>query len=99
GFITECAIRNVFYIRNNTLITPALELGALPGVTREAIIEIAQKINIPVDETSISFEEINSMDEAFLSSTGAGILPCVWEGWNSDFELTHRLMKEFKKIQ
>ncbi len=99
GYITECAIRNVFYIRDNTLITPALELGALPGVTREAVIEVAKNINFSVEELSISQKEINSMDEAFLSSTGAGILPCVWDGWNSDFKLTNQLINEFKKIQ
>ena len=41
--ITECAIRNIFYIKNHELFTPTLNLGILPGVMRETIINIASE--------------------------------------------------------
>ena len=43
--ITECAIRNIFYINNNTILTPSLDLGILSGVMREQIIQICSNLN------------------------------------------------------
>ena len=91
GIITECAIRNVFYIKDGALLTPSLNLGVLPGVMRSAIINIATEMGIKVKETNISFNIINEMDEAFISSTGIGLLPCYWEGWFSEFNLTQNI--------
>ena len=55
---------------------------------------IANKLNLIVDEkTNISIESINDMDEAFISSTGIGLLPCFWDGWQSDFIITSKLKK------
>ena len=43
--------------------------------------------------------DTQTMDEAFLSSTGIGLLPCNWENWNSDFVITNQIKKElFKRI-
>jgi branched-subunit amino acid aminotransferase/4-amino-4-deoxychorismate lyase len=91
GIITECAIRNVFYIKDGILLTPSLELGVLPGVMRSTIINIAIEMKIKVKETNIQFDIINEMDEAFISSTGIGLLPCYWDGWSSEFNLTQNI--------
>ncbi len=91
GYITECAIRNIFYIKHDKLITPDLSLGILPGVMRDTIIEIAQLINLEVIETQINFSEIDQMEEAFISSTGIGLYPCYWDNWKSDYRVTNRL--------
>lgn len=91
GLITECAIRNVFYIKDGILLTPSLNLGVLPGVMRSTIINIAIEMGMKVDETNIPFESINNMDESFISSTGIGLLPCYWEGWTSKFMITKKL--------
>jgi len=93
GFVTECAIRNIFFIQDNQLLTPSLELGVLPGVMRDTLISIAKGINLITKETNIHFESINEMDEAFISSTGIGLLPCYWDGWESNFTKTTRLKK------
>ena len=99
NIITECAIRNIFFIKNKTLITPSLDLGILSGVMRNTIISIAKNINLNILETHIKKEEINLMDEAFISSTGIGLLPCYWDNWNSEFETTIKLKKElFNRI-
>lgn len=91
GLITECAIRNVFYIKDGVLLTPSLNLGVLPGVIRSTVINIAIEMGMKVDEAQIPFETINNMDEAFISSTGIGLLPCYWDGWKSEFNITKQL--------
>lgn len=96
--ITECAIRNIFFIQGKKLITPGLDLGVLPGVMRDTIIEIAHQIGMPVFEESIPIDSINDMDEAFISSTGIGLLPCYWDGWNSNFSMTAQLNKELEAL-
>ena len=98
NIITECAIRNIFFIRGKTLLTPGLNLGVLPGVMRDTIMEIAPKMGLSVMEESISLDSINTMDEAFISSTGIGLLPCYWEGWNSEFILTDQLKQHLNQF-
>ena len=93
GFITECAIRNIFFIKGNALITPDTELGVLPGVMRDTILSIAKEINLSVEETNIPIESLSDMHEAFISSTGIGLLPCAWSEWHSNYKLTTKLKK------
>ena len=90
-FITECAIRNIFFIKGNTLKTPSIKLGVLPGVMRDTIISIAMDIKLNIEETNIPFDSIGEMDEAFISSTGIGLLPCNWNNWDSNFKITSKL--------
>ena len=90
-YVTECAIRNIFFIQGDKLLTPCIDLGVLPGVMRETIISIAKKINLKSEETNISIDSIIDMDEAFISSTGIGLLPCYWNNWQSDFRITSKL--------
>ena len=98
--ITECAIRNIFYIKNKVLYTPTLELGILSGVMRETVLNIASSIDLEIKETYINYDEINSMDEAFISSTGIGLLACYWNNWESKYQYTDLIKKElFKRIK
>ena len=98
GNVTECAIRNIFFIQDKTLMTPGIDLGVLPGVMRETIIEIALELDLIVSEKIIPFNSINDMDEAFISSIGIGLLPCYWEGWNSEFPITYLLKEKLNGI-
>ena len=98
GYVTECAIRNIFFIQDKTLMTPGIDLGVLPGVMRETIMEIALELDLIVSEKIIPFNSINDMDEAFISSTGIGLLPCYWEGWNSEFPITYLLKEKLNGI-
>lgn len=92
--ITECAVRNIFFIKGNSLLTPSLDLGVLPGIMRSTIISIAIKNKLNISESHIKKEDVKHMDEAFISSTGIGLLPCYWDNWNSKFEITNKLKKE-----
>jgi len=98
GFITECAIRNIFFIQGNTLLTPDTTLGVLPGVMRDTIISISKELHLTCKETQISIESINDMDEAFISSTGIGLVPCFWDGWKSDFTITSNLKIHIERL-
>ena len=58
NIVTECAIRNIFFIKNKELITPSLDLGILSGVMRETILIIAESIGIKYSEEHINFNSI-----------------------------------------
>ena len=100
NIITECAIRNIFFIRDKILYTPTLELGILSGVMREVVLNIANSLDIAIKETYIHYDDINTMDEAFISSTGIGLLACYWDNWESKYRYTNLIKKElFKRIK
>ena len=80
------------------MLTPSTNLGVLPGVMRDSIIAIAPELGLTIAEEIISFEFINEMDEAFISSTGIGLLPCYWDGWQSDFTITSKLKKHLDTL-
>lgn len=89
--ITECAMRNIFFIKDNQLITPALELGILPGTTRKIISKLSSNINLEYSEEEVSIDNVDSMDEAFICSSVVGVLPCYWDGWKSNYKITKKL--------
>ena len=96
--ITEGAIRNIFFIKDQVIYTPKLELGILDGVTRSKVLEVSQKLNYNISESLINYNEINKMDESFLTSTAIGILPCYWDGWKSDYSITLDLKKHYNQM-
>ena len=53
GCIAECAYSNVFFVRGAALLTPALDAGILPGITRAAVLELARAEGIAISETSL----------------------------------------------
>ena len=91
NIITEGAIRNIFFVKENIIYTPSTKLGILNGITRQKIIKLAQSENYEVETLPINFDSIHSMDEAFITSSAIGVLPCKWDNWNSDFTITYKL--------
>lgn len=73
GNVVEGPGFNLFCVRQGTLVTPAE--GVLEGVTRRTVIEMAQSLGIPVQQRALPRAELLSADEAFLSSSGGGVLP------------------------
>ncbi|MFB0515947.1 MAG: aminotransferase class IV [Candidatus Neomarinimicrobiota bacterium] len=97
GLVTECATRNIFFVKSQTLRTADTSLGILPGVTRDLIMELAGEMGLPLDLSPIPFEEVNAMDEAFISGTGIGAYPVTWEGYHpSDYAVTMRLRERIE---
>ena len=76
GFIAEGTKSNIFLVvGNNKLITPDVESGILPGITRAKIIEIATKEGFTVMEKKVSIEELASAEECFICNSLMGIMP------------------------
>lgn len=74
-YITEAATSNIFTVKYGGLITPSIESGILPGITRAVIIKIARKLKIGVKEKLISRRELLGADEIFLTNSLAEVLP------------------------
>ena len=95
--ITEGAIRNIFFIKDDIIYTPSTDLGILNGITRQKVIQLAHLIGYKVRELNINHDDINSMDEAFITSSAIDILPCYWDSWNSDYTITTKLKKLYNE--
>ena len=73
GNITETSYANLFWIQDNTLYTPPLSDGVLPGVTRRLIIGLASALGQAVREESIPANDIKKADAVFVTSAATGI--------------------------
>jgi len=77
GYVAECTGDNLFMIKNGTLCTPLISDGALDGITRSVIIELAAQLGIPFVERSITRYDLFTADECFLTGTAAEVIPVV----------------------
>jgi branched-chain amino acid aminotransferase len=75
GYIAECAYSNIFFARNQVLLTPELEGGILPGITRAAVLELARGRDIAIQETSLEPAVMLEADEAFITNSVRGVVP------------------------
>jgi branched-chain amino acid aminotransferase len=65
GFIAECTADNLFVVRDGGLLTPSTGDGALGGITRGAILELAAEANIPATEERLTRYDVYAADECF----------------------------------
>lgn len=103
GYIAECTGDNIFIAKRNHLYTPPQCMGTLRGITRDTVLDIARKGDIPVHEHVLTRHELYISDECFLTGTAAEIIPVVKVdgrtiGDGKPGKLTLRLMREFKKL-
>jgi branched-chain amino acid aminotransferase len=77
GNVAECTGDNLFIMKNGSLFTPLISDGALDGITRGVIIEIAEKLGVPVVERTLTRYDIFTADECFLTGTAAEVIPVV----------------------
>ena len=75
GYLTEGAASNVFAVLNGILVTPPKSPAILPGITRDIILEIAEKNNIPHSQRAITKEEIEGASEIWVTSSTREIIP------------------------
>ena len=75
GHLAEGTLTNVFFVKANTLKTPALDCGLLSGITRELVIDLARSAGIAVAEGRYRREDLAEADEIFLTSTTREIVP------------------------
>ncbi len=77
GHVAECTADNVFIVHKGELFTPSASHGALKGVTRGAILDIAAELGLRVREAALTRYDIWCADECFLTGTGAEVIPVV----------------------
>jgi len=77
GYVSECTGDNVFIVKEDQLMTPPLSAGALYGITRRTVLEIAQESGHKVSEPNLTRYDLFNADECFLTGTGAEIVPIV----------------------
>ena len=75
GRVTEGTADNVFIVRGGKLYTPPASDGALQGITRELVMELADELGIACAEVSLSAYDLYTADECFLTGTGAELIP------------------------
>ena len=103
GFVSEGSGENLFIVHRDRLITAPLGNSVLPGITRDAVLQIARDLNLPVIEQMIPREMLYIADEAFFTGTAAEITPIrsvdkVGVGKGTVGPVTKALQKEFYGI-
>jgi branched-chain amino acid aminotransferase len=77
GELTECTTANLFVVKGGSVLTPPLDAGILPGITREFIFEIGHAARLDVREAVLRDQDLYGADEAFLTSTTREAVPIV----------------------
>ncbi|MBN1823982.1 MAG: branched-chain-amino-acid transaminase [Endomicrobiales bacterium] len=104
GYIAECTGDNLFVLKENALITPPTWAGALEGITRGAVMELAKnKLKLLVREDMLATYHVYTADECFLTGTAAEVVPVVRVderviGDGRPGKLTLKLIKEFREL-
>jgi branched-chain amino acid aminotransferase len=75
GFIAEGTVSNIFFVKDNILCTPAVDVGILDGITRETVITLAERNGIKLNEGKFYQDELFSSTEVFFTNTTAEVMP------------------------
>ncbi len=102
GYVAEGSADNVFIVKNGVLYTPPGYVGALEGITRDAIMDIAKDLGYVVKEEPFTRHDVYTADEVFLTGTAAEVIAVVKVdgrviGDGVPGEHTKRLLEEFRK--
>jgi branched-subunit amino acid aminotransferase/4-amino-4-deoxychorismate lyase len=73
GEIVSATMANIFWVKDGTVHTPTLGTGALAGVTRACVIELASKHFVPLVEGVYEMQDLTEADEIFLTSASLGV--------------------------
>jgi branched-chain amino acid aminotransferase len=103
GYVSECTADNIFIIKEGVLYTPATIEGALDGITRETVLELAAGLSIACRVCALSRYDLYTADECFLTGSGAELMPVVSVdgrriGRGTPGEFTLKLLAEFRSL-
>jgi branched-chain amino acid aminotransferase len=103
GFVAECTGDNLFIVKNGELLTPPLSAGALYGITRHVVMELAEEEGLAVSEPNLTRYDLFNADECFLTGTGAEIVPVVKIdrrviGTGKPGPITRKLEEEYRSL-
>src|ERR1039458_4781249 len=77
GFVAECTGDNIFIVKEGQLLTPPLAAGALYGITRRVVMDLAAESGVKVSETNLTRYDLFNAKECFLTGTAAELMPVV----------------------
>lgn len=102
GYVAEGSADNVFIVKNGEILTPPGYVGALEGITRNAIMEIAHELGFPMREQVFTRHDVYVADEVFLTGTAVEVIAVVKVdgrviGDGKPGDCTNRLLEEFRK--
>ena len=101
GEIVSATTSNLFWAKNGTLHTPGLSAGALAGITRDCVIDIANKHFIPLLEGIYEMNDLTDADEIFLTSSSLGVAPVTtfdFRRYSTDGPLTTTIAQSFSQF-
>jgi len=75
GYLTEGTVSNLFLVQEGTLVTPPVSAGVLAGITRQVVIQAAQKLQIPFQEVNLTRYELYNAQEVFLTNSSLEVMP------------------------
>lgn len=103
GHVAECTGDNIFIVRDGVILTPPVSAGALRGITRAVVFELARELGIELREPTMTRYDIFCADECFLTGTAAEIIPAVRLdrrpiGDGKPGPITRALMERFRAL-
>jgi branched-chain amino acid aminotransferase len=103
GFVAECTGDNIFLVKDNHMFTPPLYAGALYGITRKVVMEMATESGMGVSEANLTRYDVFNADECFLTGTGAELIPVVkvdgrMIGTGKPGAVTKRLVAQYRVL-
>jgi branched-chain amino acid aminotransferase len=102
GYVAECTADNIFIVHKGEVITPSSSQGALKGITRGTILDIAEEVKVPVREANMTRYDVWCADECFLTGTGAEVIPVTkldgrQIGTGKPGPITQRILESFRR--
>ena len=103
GYVVECSGDNIFFLKDNVIVTPPTHLGILEGVTRNTVIDLARELGITVEEKVFTRHDLYTAKECFLTGTAAEVIPVVKidqriVGNGHPGTVTQKLIEEFHHV-
>ncbi|WP_026691712.1 branched-chain-amino-acid transaminase [Alteribacter aurantiacus] len=103
GYVTEGSADNIFILKNGTIYTPPVYLGALEGITRNAIIDLAHEHGYKLQEKPFTRHDVYVADEVFLTGTAVEVIAVVEVDGRKiadgkPGEVTNHLLSKFRKL-
>ncbi len=99
GFLAETAVANLFFVEDDTLLTPALSTGILPGVIRSEVLHAAKKHSINAEEGQYALDSLKTAEAVFLTNSSVGVLPvCLIDAGDSNitYSESHPIVDSLK---
>ncbi|MFC4078356.1 branched-chain-amino-acid transaminase [Salinithrix halophila] len=103
GYVAEGSGDNIFIVKKGVLYTPPCYVGALDGITRQAIMDLCGRLGYTVKEEPFTRHDVYVADEVFLTGTAAEVISVVSVDGRTIADgkpgsITNHLLNEFRKL-